>query len=80
MMKPSETGRAGQRSGALLLRLWLDEAEAEDPATSPRARIYAIGETGDMRPLGAAAGVEGILAAVRSWLEVYAAGSGGSAA
>jgi hypothetical protein len=79
-MKPSQATLVGHRSGALLLRLWSDDPEAKDAATSPRARIYAIAEGGDMRPLGVAAGVEDILAAVRSWLEAYAAGQGGSAA
>jgi hypothetical protein len=63
----------GERTGVLVLRLWLEPAARDGEAL--RARITAESDLGSgERVTLAAAGLEEILEIVRDWVERFAGG------
>jgi hypothetical protein len=66
------SGGGAQRSGVLVLRVWVEY----NPVVTLRARItQSMGEEGEASSVTVAAGVDDVCAVVRVWLEEFAAGA-----
>jgi hypothetical protein len=81
-MRPFRTPAVPERTGILVIRVWVEQDDADPPGDHPggppdppgrlRARLTQTADLGDpATPLEAATGVPGICDAVEAWLRGF---------